>query len=129
MAVPPPALERAYGVTNIKPHIPIVLDADDYNYDAWRELFLTQCQSFDIAGHLDGILLPTNTTDVAWTKCNRLVKLWLYGTLTKDLFRNTFKTGAQLERSGSVLKTSFVTTRKLGLFNSITISGQRKLVI
>ena len=86
-------LERAYGVTNIKSHIPIILDIDDHNYDAWRELFLTHCQSFDVSGHLDGTLLPDDADDVVWTKRDGLVKLWIYGTLSKNLFRTTFKTG------------------------------------
>ena len=93
MAAAPAQLERAYGVTNIKHHIPIILDIDDGNYDAWRELFLTHCESFDASGHLDGTLLPTDDADVAWKKRDGLVKLWLYGTLSKDLFKSTFKTG------------------------------------
>jgi len=87
------ALERAYGVNNIKNHIPIILDIDDHNYDAWRELFLTHCQSFDVAGHLDGTLLPTDDNDQQWSKRDGLVKLWLYGTLSKNLFKSTFKSG------------------------------------
>lgn len=43
--------------------------------------------------HLDGTLLPANDNDDAWKKRDVLVKLWLYGTLTKDLFKSTFKTG------------------------------------
>lgn len=92
-AAPATTLERAYGVTNIKHHIPLILDSNDHNYDAWRELFLTHCQSFDVAGHLDGTLLPTDAADQQWTKRDGLVKLWLYGTLSKDLFKSTFKTG------------------------------------
>ena len=56
-------LERPYGVTNIKSHIPLILYIDDHNYDAWRELFLTHCQSFDVAGHLDGTTLPADDND------------------------------------------------------------------
>lgn len=44
-------LDRVYGVTNIKTHVLFLLDLDDGNYDAWRELFMTHCQSFDVAGH------------------------------------------------------------------------------
>ena len=86
-------LDPAYGVTNIKSHIPILLDINDHNYDAWRELFLLHCQSFDVSGHLDGTLLPENDNDAAWQKKDGLVKLWLYGTLSKNLFRSTFQTG------------------------------------
>lgn len=93
MAVPPAQIERAYGVTNIKNQIPFVLDIEDGNYDVWRELFLTLCQSFEVSGHLDGTLLPANDADEPWKKRDGLVKLWIYGTLSKDLFKSTFKTG------------------------------------
>lgn len=33
-----------------------------------------------------------NDADEAWTKRDGVVKLWIYGTLSKDLFRSTFKT-------------------------------------
>lgn len=95
MAAPPAnqSHERAFGVTNIKSHIPLILDLDDHNYDAWRELFLTHCLTFDVIGHLDGTLLPTNAADAAWYKRDGLVKLWIYGTLAPPLFRSSFQTG------------------------------------
>ncbi|XP_006296361.2 uncharacterized protein LOC17889790, partial [Capsella rubella] len=89
----PAAHERAFGVTNIKSHIPLILDLDDHNYDAWRELFLTHCLTFDVLGHLDGSLLPANANDAAWYKRDGLVKLWIYGTLAPPLFRSSFQTG------------------------------------
>lgn len=87
------AIERAYGVTNIKSHIPIILDQNDHNYDAWRELFLTHCLTFDVLGHVDGTSVPANATDAPWHKRDGLVKLWIYGTLAPPLFRNSFQTG------------------------------------
>lgn len=55
--------ESCFGVTNIKHHISLILDLNDHNYDAWRELFLTH--SFDVSGHVDSIVLPTSATDTA----------------------------------------------------------------
>lgn len=86
-------VERAFGVTNIKTHIPIILDLDVFNYDAWRELFLTHCLAFDVLGHVDGTAIPTEDDDIAWKKRDGLVKLWIYGTLTHPLFKSTFKVG------------------------------------
>lgn len=99
--------ERLYGVTNIKTHIPFVLDSDDGNYDAWRELFMTHCQSFDVAGHLDGTNLPADAADEAWTKRDGVVKLWIYGTLSKDLLRSTYKTGGTSREIWTRLETYF----------------------
>ncbi|XP_048619961.1 uncharacterized protein LOC111199915 [Brassica napus] len=84
---------HAFGVTNIKNHIPLILDLDDHNYDVWRELFHTHCLAFDVSGHIDGTALPTGDDDAAWFKRDGLVKLWLYGTLQPKLFRSSFKTG------------------------------------
>lgn len=92
MAVPL-AHDRAFGVTNIKTHIPLILDLEDHNYDAWRELFSTHCLAFDVSGHIDGTSLPTGDDDTNWFKRDGLVKLWLYGTLAEKLFRSSFKTG------------------------------------
>ncbi|KFK41202.1 hypothetical protein AALP_AA2G098700 [Arabis alpina] len=92
-AAAPPAIERAFGVTNIKSHIPLILDQDDHNYDAWRKLFLTHCLTFDVLGHIDGSSTPTGPEDTAWNKRDGLVKLWLYGTLAQPLFKRAFQTG------------------------------------
>lgn len=93
MAAQLPAIERAFGVTNIKAHILLILDLNDHNYDAWRELFQTHCLTFDVLGHLDGTMLPSGDNDGSWLKRDGLVKLWIYGTLAPDLFRSSFKTG------------------------------------
>ncbi|XP_010495521.1 PREDICTED: uncharacterized protein LOC104772628 [Camelina sativa] len=85
--------ERAFGVTNIKSHIPLILDLDDHNYDAWRELFLTHCLTFDVLGHVDGSSAPANANDQTLLKRDGLVKLWIYGTLAQPLFKSSFKTG------------------------------------
>lgn len=88
-----PNPDRIYGVTNIKSHIPVVLDLDEGNYDAWRELFLTHCLCFDVLGYIDGTTLPTDANDAAWKKRDGIVKLWLYGTLSPKLFQACFITG------------------------------------
>ena len=80
-------------MTNIKTHIPLVLDLDVFNYDAWRELLLTHCLTFDVLGHLDGTSQPTDDDDLVWRKRDGLVKMWIYGTLAKPLFKTSFKTG------------------------------------
>lgn len=85
--------ERCYGVTNIKNQIPVLLDDNEHNYDAWRELLLTHCLAFDVSGHLDGTLQHANANDTAWQKHDGLVKLWLYGTMSQPLFRSSFQPG------------------------------------
>lgn len=46
-------IERAFGVNNIKSHIPLILYYEEHNYDVWRELLLTHCLAFIVVGHID----------------------------------------------------------------------------
>lgn len=93
MAVPA-QVERAFEVTNIKSHILLILDLDDHNYDAWRELFQIHCLTFDVLSHIDGALAPSGAADQAWIKLDRLVKLWIYRTFSPPLFKLVYKTGS-----------------------------------
>lgn len=93
MTAPLPMADRCFGITNIKTHIPLILDLDEHNYDAWRELFLTHCLTFDVLRHVDGMSTPDGDNDQQWLKRDGLVKLWIYGTLTPPLFKSSFKTG------------------------------------
>lgn len=37
------ATDKPYGITTIRSFVPLILDLDSLNYDAWRELFSTHC--------------------------------------------------------------------------------------
>ncbi|XP_019056295.1 PREDICTED: uncharacterized protein LOC109116033 [Tarenaya hassleriana] len=64
---------------------------DEYNYDAWRELFETHCLSFGLMGHLDGTTQSTGEEDTYWARIDGLVKLWIYGTISKSLLTTVLK--------------------------------------
>lgn len=66
---------------------------DECNYDAWRELLVMHCLTFDVLGYVDGSSTPTGGDDTAWHKRDAIVKLWLYGTLAQPLFKYTVKKG------------------------------------
>ena len=105
-------IERAFGVTNIKHHIPVILDLDVFNYDAWRELFLTHCLAFDVLGHVDGTAVPQGDDDTPWKKRDRLVKLWIYGTLAPPLFKTAFKTGGTARDAWLRIENQFRNNKK-----------------
>lgn len=76
-------IERDFGVTNIKSHIPLILDLADHNYDAgvsFSSLTPSLLTSRDI------LMMMLNGT-----KRDGLVKLWIYGTLSPDLFKRSFE--------------------------------------
>lgn len=85
----PVQIESVYGVTNIKSHIPLILDTDNHDYDTWRELFLTHTALivFDVLGHVDGTLNSTCANDHAWIKRDGLFKLWIFGMFVPPLLK------------------------------------------
>lgn len=84
---------KAFGVTNIKSYIPIILDFDKLNYNSWRELFETHCISFEVMGHLDGRSLPKDAGDQAWKHLDSLVKMWIYSTIKPNILHMVMKRG------------------------------------
>ncbi|KAJ9547106.1 hypothetical protein OSB04_019649 [Centaurea solstitialis] len=83
--------EKPFGIVNIKAYVPLVLDLDQLNYDAWCELFTTHCISFGVLGHIDGTKVNKGEDDQEWTTLDSLVKLWIYGTITKPLLQSVVK--------------------------------------
>ncbi|PWA90672.1 hypothetical protein CTI12_AA098620 [Artemisia annua] len=90
---PPPTvnMEKPFGVTNIKSHVPLVLDLDQLNYDAWCELFTSHCHSFGVQGLLDGTFPCTCANVTEWKKLDSLVKVWIYGTISTSLLQTVLK--------------------------------------
>lgn len=118
----PAATDRIYGVTNIRSHIPVTLDLEESHYDAWRELFLTHCLTFDVIGHVDGTSLPADDNDLTWRKRDGVVKLWLYGTLSQKLFQGSFVTGSTSRQIWLRIENQFRNnkdTRAIHLYNEL----------
>ena len=65
---------------NLKSGFLIRLDLDKLNYDAWHELFSTQCISYGVQYHLG--VTKDKSNDLKWSQINVVVKIWLYGTLS-----------------------------------------------
>ncbi|KAJ9546350.1 hypothetical protein OSB04_018893 [Centaurea solstitialis] len=83
---------KAFGITNIKTYVPLLLDLDQLNYDQWRELFSTHCIGFDVIDHIDDSN-PKPTTD-EWKKVDSIVKLWIYGSISQNLLQMVLKNGS-----------------------------------
>jgi len=87
---------KAFGITNIKSHIPLTLDLDRLNYDSWRELFYTHCEGYDVNDHIDGThdAPATSPTENEWKKVDSIVKMWLYSTISQALLQMVLKKDA-----------------------------------
>lgn len=66
---------------------------DELKYDQWCELFTIHCKTFSVYGHLTGTITSSGPTDEDWEKRDNLVKLWLYGTISKALVKRVLKKG------------------------------------
>ncbi|GJQ89175.1 hybrid signal transduction histidine kinase M [Tanacetum coccineum] len=75
---PPVNMEKPFGVTNFKSYVPLVLDLDQLNYDAWSELVTSHCHSFGVHGLLDGTFVSTTGNAAEWKKLDSVVKVWIY---------------------------------------------------
>ncbi|CAA7028520.1 unnamed protein product [Microthlaspi erraticum] len=86
-----PANDKPFGISQIKAYVPITLDMTKLNYDMWRELFETHCNSFGVLGHIDGSSAPTAETEKSWKEHNDLVKMWIYGTISDSILETVLK--------------------------------------
>ncbi|XP_023729628.1 uncharacterized protein LOC111877339 [Lactuca sativa] len=85
-------VEKPYGITNIKSVVPLPLDLERLNYDAWRELFQTHCISYGVSDHL--VIAKDKPDDEEWNRINYVVKSWLYATLFESLLQMILKRNA-----------------------------------
>ena len=53
---------KAYGITNIKNYVPLILDLTTRNYEPWSDLFHAHCIAYGVADHIDSTYDPPNST-------------------------------------------------------------------
>ncbi|GJR15506.1 hybrid signal transduction histidine kinase M [Tanacetum coccineum] len=85
------ANEKPYGITNIKTYIPLVLDINELNYDSWSKLFTLHCKSFRVLDIIQGTDSSATHNAEEWDKLDPLVKLWIFGTISKPLLQRVLK--------------------------------------
>ena len=66
---------KAFTVTNVKAHIPLILDLDRNNYNSWREIFSTHCEAYDALDHIDSTYddPAPKPTEPEWKKVDAMV--------------------------------------------------------
>ncbi|XP_073225734.1 uncharacterized protein [Cicer arietinum] len=85
-------LHPALAVTNIKNHIPIVLELENFQFGTWVELFKIHARSHKVLHHIipqaPGMETTTPATDdekELWTTLDATVLQWIYSTISSDL--------------------------------------------
>ncbi|KAJ9552321.1 hypothetical protein OSB04_016366 [Centaurea solstitialis] len=82
----------AFGITNIKNSIPIVLDQTDDHYASWVELFHIHACAYNVLDHIDPkISTPSDIDRPTWTRLDAIVKQWIYSTISTDLLQTIMK--------------------------------------
>lgn len=80
-----------FAVSNIKNHIPIVLEMEKDQYGTWAELFRIHVRSHRVLHHIvpsKDNTTPTNTSSVEfeqWTTLDSTVLQWIYSTISTEL--------------------------------------------
>ncbi|KAL4557518.1 hypothetical protein LXL04_035699 [Taraxacum kok-saghyz] len=116
--------DKIYGITNIKSYVPLVLDLDRLNYDAWRELFKTHCIAYKVYDHLDGTSSKPN--DPEWCTVDSIVKQWLYGTLTQPLIQTVLKADATAAQLWKTIEDLFRDNKEA---NAIELENQLRNIV
>lgn len=98
-------IHPALTVSNIKTHIPLLLEKDSPHFNTWKTLFQVHCQAYEVADHLlprpapAPAPLPSDpaaaalaeaqaaTADQLWNRVDALVKQWIYATVSQPLLR------------------------------------------
>nr|XP_043633505.1 uncharacterized protein LOC122604700 [Erigeron canadensis] len=78
-------------VTNIRNHIPIILDSEEGNYNSWMALFKVQCTACKVLDHLTPPATESSSTatptpsNAEWLRLDAIVLQWIYITITPNL--------------------------------------------
>ncbi|XP_071689538.1 uncharacterized protein [Rutidosis leptorrhynchoides] len=105
-------LHKAYSITNIKSHIPLILTLDHLNYDAWTDLFETHCIGFDVIDHIDNTYdKRPPPTDPEWVKLDSIVRMWIYSTISPDVLENIHEKKSTARATWLNLETLFRTNK------------------
>ncbi|XP_022007193.1 uncharacterized protein LOC110906355 [Helianthus annuus] len=105
-------LQLALTVSNIKTHVPIILEKDSTHYTTWKTLFKVHCQIYEVLDHLSPKQAATKpaaeTSDLTaaakaeadaraaetlWNQLNVVVLQWIYATISAPLLHIILQPG------------------------------------
>ncbi|KAL2944396.1 Retrovirus-related Pol polyprotein from transposon TNT 1-94 [Bienertia sinuspersici] len=85
-------LHPATLVTNIKQHVPVVLDYAGAEYNNWATLFKLHCRAYLVIDHItpaeDATPLTDPSAKALWQRLDDIVRQWIYGTISNDLLNS-----------------------------------------
>ncbi|GJR77555.1 hybrid signal transduction histidine kinase M [Tanacetum coccineum] len=75
--------------------------------DSWSELFSLHYKSFGVLHFIDGTSSSTNQTNDEWGKLDSLVKLWIFGTISRPILQRVLKKNMSAHDVWTMLKDVF----------------------
>ncbi|XP_060190889.1 uncharacterized protein LOC132620218 [Lycium barbarum] len=90
----------AFAVSNIRNHIPVVLEMENAQYGTWAELFRIHVISHRVIHHIIALekgkqaAPPSDDDKELWSTLDVTVLQWIYSTILNDLLTTILKPGA-----------------------------------
>ncbi|XP_021985114.1 uncharacterized protein LOC110881038 [Helianthus annuus] len=114
-------LHPALTVSNIKTHVPIILDKDSTHYTTLKTLFKVHCQIYDVMDHLSPKPAAASTSsdasaadkveaaaaDALWSRLDALVLRWIYATISPALLHTILKPGQTAHAAWTSVESKF----------------------
>ncbi|CAJ2655295.1 unnamed protein product [Trifolium pratense] len=102
----------ALAVSNIKNHIPIVLEIEKDQYGTWAELFRIHARSTRVLHHIVPSTgktppAPTDVEHEQWTTLDAVVLQWIYSTISTDLLTTILEPNSTAMEAWNRLKDIF----------------------
>ncbi|XP_022023390.2 uncharacterized protein LOC110923628 [Helianthus annuus] len=114
-------LHPALTVSNIKSHIPIILEKESTHYTTWKTLFKVHCQAYEVLDHLAPKPTPVAASsdaaaatkaesaaaDALWSRLDAIVLQWIYATISPTLLHIILKPGQNANDAWTSVETEF----------------------
>uniref|UniRef100_A0A251U9V3 Putative ribonuclease H-like domain, GAG-pre-integrase domain protein n=1 Tax=Helianthus annuus TaxID=4232 RepID=A0A251U9V3_HELAN len=113
-------LHPALTVSNIKTHVPILLEKDSTHYTTWKTLFKVHCQIYEVLDHLSPKQPDTKAADTSdtaaaakvvvdslWTQLDAMVLQWIYSTISAPLLHIILQPGQTANDAWTAIESEF----------------------
>ncbi|XP_021995984.1 uncharacterized protein LOC110893173 [Helianthus annuus] len=119
-------LHPALTVSNIKTHVPILLEKDSTHYTTWKTLFKVHCQIYEVLDHLSPKQPAPKTAaepsdaaasakdevaaraaETLWTQLDVVVLQWIYATISAPLLHIILQPGQTAHDAWSAVEHEF----------------------
>ncbi|KAJ8573381.1 hypothetical protein K7X08_009892 [Anisodus acutangulus] len=102
---------HAFALSNIKNHIPIVLEKENVQYATWAELFKIHARSHQVLQHIipsaAGKEPATEVDPILWTTLDGTVLQLIYSTISTDLLQTILEPDATAMKTWNRLRDIF----------------------